>query len=218
MFLYIGNLKPLTSPFLKDQDFIFKRPIKILQIFTNILRYTKEDKSFDKRKERLAWKPVSSANGHVQNGQLFLPQGILQHPAIERCNLITIKDSVAPEFNYMERLENNDCFQLSAARKLGIFKIKQEEELELHLEYSNTYIGDPKRNNMKLGNLLPGQPVEFIINGKIDYYDRTFIDHQYIFQYLGDFKTATVLPERAKPILKEIPTERKLVDMIKPLW
>lgn len=141
---------------MKDQHFIFKRPIKILQIFTNILRYTKEDRSFDDRKERLAWKPVRSVNGYVQGGELFLPPVILQHAAIERCNLITIKDSLVPEFNYLERMESNDCFELTAPRKLGIFKILHGEELELHLHYDRFFVGTPKRNNIKLCNLRPG--------------------------------------------------------------
>jgi hypothetical protein len=208
---------------LKDRHFTFKRPIKILQVFSNVLRYGKDDKSFDKREERLAWHPVQSLNGYVHDGELFLPPAILQHAALERCNLITIKDSLSPLFNYMENMENNDCFELTAARKLGNFKIKQTEELELHLDYNRFFIGTPKRDNIKLCNLRPGQPVEIAINGKTDFSltgrrARNFTDQQYIFEYLGDFKTCTVLKEKAKPVVKQIPAKRKLVDMLKPLW
>ncbi len=208
---------------MKDQHFTFNRPIKVLQIFSNILRYAKEDKSFDKRKERMEWKPIFSANGYVQDGQLFLPPAILQHMALERCNLITLKDSLAPQFNYMENMESNDCFELSVPRKLGNFKIQQAEELELHLHYNRFFIGIPKRSNIKLCNLRPGLPVEIAINGKTDFSltgrrDREFTEQLYIFEYLGDFKTCIVLKERANPVLKPIPAERKLVDMIKPLW
>ncbi len=208
---------------MKDQHFTFNRPIKILQIFTNILRYTKEDRSFDKRRDRLQWRPVESMNGCIKNGQLFLPPAILQHPGLEKANLITIKDSLNPQFNYMELLENNDCFELTASRKLGSFKIKQAEELELHLHYSQFYIGTPKRDNIKLCNLRAGHSVEIAINGKTDFSltgrrDREFTDQYYIFDHLGDFKTCRVLPENTKPVWKQIPAERKLVDMIKPLW
>ncbi len=208
---------------MKDQHYTFNRPIKILQIFSNILRYAKEDKSFDKRRERLAWRPVESLNGYVKEGELFLPSGILEHEALKRCNLITIKDSLAPPFNYMERMESNDCFELTAPRKLGNFNIQQAEELELHLHYNRFFIGIPKRNNIKLCNLRPNQPVEITINGKTDFSltgrrDREFTEQLYIFEYLGDFKTCTVLKEKANPVLKQIPAERKLVDMIKPLW
>lgn len=220
---YINYFEVLKLLFLKDQHFTFNRPIKILQIFSNILRYAKQDKSFDNRKERLAWKPITSVNGYVQDGQLFLPQAILQHTALERCNLITLKDSQAPQFSYMENMESNDCFELTAPRKLGNFKIAHAEELELHLHYNRFFIGIPKRNNIKLCNLRPNQPVEITINGKTDFSltgrrDRQFTDQQYIFEYLGDFKTCIVLKEKANPVLKQIPAERKLVDTIKPLW
>jgi hypothetical protein len=159
----------------------------------------------------------------VKNGELFLPPTILQHPVIERCNLITIKDSLAPKFNYMERMENNDCFELTAPRKLGNFKIKQDEDLELYLDYNRFFIGIPKRANIKLCNLRLNHPVEIAINGKTDFSltgrrNRDFTDQQYIFEYIGDFKACTMLKEKAKPVLKQIPSERKLVDMIKPLW
>jgi hypothetical protein len=208
---------------LKDQHFEFIRPIKILQVFSNVQRYTTEERSFDKRKERLEWKPTESVNGRIKDGQLFLPADILQHPALERCNLITIKDSLAPDFAYMERMESNDCFELTAARKLGNFKIKQGEELDLFLDYDRFFIGIPKRANIKLCSLRLQQPVEIAINGKTDFSltgrrAREFTDQHYIFEYLGDFKSCIVLAEKAKPVVKQIPGERKLVDMIKPLW
>ncbi|MEO6254454.1 MAG: hypothetical protein ABIO79_14170 [Ferruginibacter sp.] len=208
---------------MKDRHYTFNRHIKILQVFSNILCYGKDDRSFDKRKERLEWRPVESANGYVKDGQLFLPPAILQHASLERCDLITIKDSLAPEFNYMENMESNDCFELTAPRKLGNFKIIQSEELELHLHYNRFYIGTPKRDNIKLCNLRLNQPVEIAVNGKTDFSltgrrARNFTDQQYIFEYIGDFKTCTVLKEKAKPVLKQIPAERKMVDMLKPLW
>ncbi|HEX2684833.1 MAG TPA: hypothetical protein VHL77_12900 [Ferruginibacter sp.] len=208
---------------MKYDHFVFNRPIKILQIFSNIFVYTKKDKSFENRKEQLAWKPVASLNGYVKDGELFLPPAILKHPVLERCQLITIKDSLAPAFNYMENMESNDCFELSAPRKLGNFKIKQAEELELHLDYNRFFIGTPKRDNIKLCNLRAGQPVEIITNGKSDFSltgrrERKFNDQQYIFEYLGDFKTCTVLKEKENPVIKNIPAERKLVDLFKRLW
>lgn len=208
---------------MKDQHFEFNRPIKILQVFSNVLRYTKEERSFDKRKEKLEWRPMQSAHGYIKDKELFLPESILQHPALERCNLITIKDSQTHEFAYMERMEHNDCFELTAPRKLGNFKIKLGEELELFLDYDRFFIGIPKRANIKLCSLRLKQPVEIAINGKTDFSltgrrDREFTDQHYIFEWLGDFKTCQVLNERAKPVIKHIPAKRKLVDMIKPMW
>ena len=222
-FHLINYFKAFKLLFLKDQHFEFNRPIIVLQVFTNLLRYTKEERSFDKRKERLAWKPAASAYGYVKDEGLFLPAGILQHPALERCNLITIKDSLAPEFAYMERMESNDCFELTAPRKLGNFKIKQVEALDLFLDYNRFFIGIPKRANIKLCSLRLKQPVEIAINGKTDFSltgrrAREFTDQHYIFEYLGDFKSCRVLKENAKPVIKSIPGKRKLVDMIKPLW
>lgn len=208
---------------MKEAHFTFNRPLKILQVFTNVLRYAKEDRSFDKRRERLQWRPAESSNGYTREGELFLPPGILQHPVLERANLLTIKDSLAPQFSYMERLGNNDCFELTAPRTLGNFKIKQDEELELYLQYDRFFIGTPKRANMKLCSLRPHQPVEVFINGKTDFSltgrrSRQFNDQQYIFEWLGDFKSCRILPENAAPVLKQIPTERKMVDLLKHLW
>ena len=47
---------------------------------------------------------------------------------------------------------------------------------------------------------------------------RVFKEQHYIFEYIGNFDKCTLLREPFEPIKKEIPADRKIVDLIKPLW
>jgi hypothetical protein len=195
-----------------------------LQVFCNIVCYEKDEKSFADRKQKLEWRDAESVNGHVIDQQLFLPEHILAHPRLQRCSLITILDDLTIKHYHIWDMEANECLVLDVPRPLGIFNLAQKEELELHLRYEPYSTAKPKRDGFKIGDLRKGEPVEVKINGKYDHSlfgsprARVFKEQQYIFQYIGDFTSFQVLKQPLTSIHKRIPENRKLVDLLKPLW
>jgi len=207
----------------KTSHILFKKPVKILQVFSNIVYYHKDEKSFTDRQHKLAWRPVASLHGGVVDGQLFLPEPILKQPRLQHCDLITIVDDISLERHHQRDLESNTCLILDVPRPIGVFNLVQKEELELHLHYNHFCVGTPERENFKICSLRVGEPVEVKINGKIDFSltgrrARLFIEQQYIFHYLETFASAQVLKPPVSAIQKTIPYQRNLVDLWKPLW
>lgn len=219
---------------MKLQELKLKRPKKILQVFRNINVYGKEEKSFEERKEEVAWKDIKSKSGYVLNNELYLPEKILENPKLMTCNLITIEDE-NKRINYttaalrFSRIDTDDkkiknqCFNLAHPNKFEIFEIKYNDELEVFLKYRYFGVGAPERENFKLCTLKMNCPVEIKINGKTDYSltwrrARVFTEQQYIFHYLGDFDSCKLIKDPFEPVIKHVPDERKVVDLIKHLW
>ena len=201
------------------QKISFRKPVKILQVYQNINVYGKEKKSFNDRKEDTQWREFVSRSGYVAEGELYLPESILKNSRFPDCGLISLEDSLNPE----EDMETNHCFQLHHPNSLHIFQLKQGEELELHLLYNDFTVGIPKRNDFKICDLKENVPVEIKINGKTDFSmasgrPRVFREQFYVFELLGDFDSCMILRDPFPPVIKKIPGERKLIDLLKPLW
>ena len=133
---------------MKPQVIIFKRPVKVLQIFRNINVYDKTKKSFVDRKAELIWNDIKSINGHIFENELCLPEKILTNPDLKTCDLITITDDnphqSSKEINLKNDENYNYCLHLNRPVKIDIFKIeRQEDVLELHLNYGYFEIGIP---------------------------------------------------------------------------
>jgi hypothetical protein len=117
--------------------------------------------------------------------------------------------------------DSNRCFKQKNFAKIDIFEIKND--LELFLKYDRYEVGIPERENFKLCILKKNNPVEIKINGKTDFSmtsgrERIFKEQHYIFEYLGDFGSCKILKEPYESVIKRVPEERKIIDLIKPLW
>lgn len=220
---------------MKPQQLIFKKPIKIFQVFRNVNVYGKSKKSFDDRKDDIAWKDIHSKAGHISGNELYLSEQILKNPDLENCDLIIIEDDnqietfSSSDLSYTKiigstnELEYNYCFRTSKPNKFRIFEIRNNENIELHLKYGYFEVGIPERENFKLCEIKMNLPVEIKINGKTDFSmssrrARVFKEQSYIFEYKGDFDKCKILKEPYEPLLKQVPIDRKLVDLNKPLW
>ncbi len=209
---------------MKPQPITFKKPIKIVQLFRNINTYGKEEKSFEDRKEKIAWKPISSTAGFVKDNVVHLPESILAQPNFEHCDLIVlIDDNFQASQNVVYTNEKNLCFRNKSSNKLDFLQIKLEEKIELFIKPSYFEIGDPERDEFKVCELTIAKPISIKINGKRDFSltgrrARTFIEQEYIFNYIGDFTTIQIEKEPFTPIVKNVPTEKKVIDLMKTLW
>lgn len=63
---------------MKLQSVIFKKPFKLVQLFRNINTYGKDEKSFEDRKEKLAWKSIQSTSGYLKDEVVHLPASVLE--------------------------------------------------------------------------------------------------------------------------------------------
>jgi hypothetical protein len=135
--------------------------------------------------------------------------------------LITLEDTnFVSKFN-LSYVNASKSFTFSNRYQLDVFELKND--LDIHLHYDKYEVGIPARANYKLCHLDQDEPIEIKINGKIDATasrgrERMFKEQQFIFQYLGDFKKYKILREPFLPMSKIIPSKRKVVDLIKPLW
>ncbi|MEO5649312.1 MAG: hypothetical protein ABIR03_05230 [Ginsengibacter sp.] len=218
---------------MKLQEIIFKKPVKVLQVFRNINIYGKADKSFENRKGTMEWQSILSKSGYVSGDELFLPETFFDHNHPETGGIITLEDNNqtgkgnTPYLHSSkitgrnEEADSNRFFKTGSIAKLDIFEIKNE--LELFLKYDAYEVGIPERKNFKLCLLKPKVPVEIKINGKTDFSmtsgrQRVFKEQHYLFEYLGEYKYCKILKEPFAPMIKHVPEERKTVDLIKPLW
>lgn len=220
---------------MKFQEVTFNRTVKVFQVFRNINVYGKVDKSYESRKEKMAWKDMPSKSGHIKDNELYLPEQILKNPDLKTCDLITIEDDneaeyfISPDSKLTNSLSSdntpvlNRCFHLVRPNTLDIFELRKNENIELHLRYGYFEVGTPERKNFKLCEINRHQPVEIKINGKTDFSlssrrARVFKEQHYIIEYIGDFDKCKLLKEPYDAVLKHVPTNRKVVDLIKPLW
>jgi hypothetical protein len=220
---------------MKSQEIGFKHTVKIFQVFRYIHNYKKSEKSFDDRKDKVDWNTVPSKSGHIFKDELYLPENILNDPRLMTCDLIMLEDDLAPIHSQainMTKLNgvtsnpksaNVHCLHLDRKCTFDIFEIKHKEHLELHLRYGYFEVGIPTRENFKLCEIREKKPIEIKINGKIESSltsrrARVFKEQTYIITYLGDFSQSRILKEPFSATLKKVPTNRKVVDLVKPLW
>lgn len=210
---------------MKTKEFRFRRKAKLLQIYRMVHEYGKDEKSFADRRHKLAWRDIVSRTGYVENGELFLPQEITGDPKFGNCGLITLEDQddVTPQrqwklINGKYHKGDNHCFNLHHPNRYELFGL-DKDPLELWLRYQYWLVGDPSRQDFKLADLEGDQAVEVKINGKIDSsYGRYFVERIYIFHYLGEFAGCKLFDGSEGARVKQVPPNRKLVDLWKPLW
>lgn len=115
------------------------------------------------------------------------------------------------------------CFnQLTGLRAFEIFKIGRNKSgtFDLHLNYSANkfHIGTPEREDHKIAELKLNKPIRYKVNGKSDFTmsgrkQRTFVEYDYIFEYLGQADNLEFRDLNKIEKTKSIPTENyKLVD------
>lgn len=204
---------------MKYQKFTLKLPIKVFQVFRHINVYDKTKKSYNDRKDTIGLTDIPSKSGYVFKDELYLPESILNNPDLQTCDLVTLEDDFCP----MPQSVANRCFHLKRKCIFDIFEIKSKEVIELHLQYKYFGVGTPERENFKLGEIKKGKPIEIKINGKTDFSltsrrARVFKEQTYIFNYIGDFRECKILKEPFDFTMKRLPPDRKVVDLIKPLW
>lgn len=195
----------------------------VIQLFDNSSIYGKDLKSFDARKENTRWRnSIQSQSGFLQNDVLSINRSAI-NGLFAGDTIVLIDYHRASHQTVSKNIEqlvfgniNNSSFSWK------IMQFKVQNQLNLYLKWDYWEIGFPRRNSFKLCHLEKGQPIELKINGKRDFSmssrkERTFIEKNYIVEYLGEAKTVEFLDASYFPISKTIPTERKEINLMKVL-
>ena len=194
-------------------------PKHIIQIFNKSLSYSKELKSFEDRKDFSKWKSkIISKSGYVENNTAYLSKGKIKAPL--NGNTILLID-----YNRLEDYEKEENHILngdivSSVLSWSILKFKKKDRIEVFLNWNYWELGNPKREQFKLGDLKENQPLEIKINGKRDFSfasrrERVFLEKNFIITYLGKVEKIDFLSEDKLKKEKLIPVERKLVNLLK---
>ena len=214
---------------MKLKEILFEKPVHVLQVFRYIRMFGKEERENDRKDEIPERTTLLSNTGYVHEGCLYLKEAIHNDPNFKTCDLITLEDEI-PEGSETENsgansgeVPANYCLRVTSPANLHIFSIRQQAQLELHLQYSHFGVGVPARENFKLCDLLPGKPVEIRINGKIDFSmasrrARMYKEQRYSIEYLGAFHECRLLREPWAPVEKQVPEANKQIDLTKMLW
>lgn len=198
----------------------FNRSVKVIQVFKKVHWYGKDQRSFETRKGVIDWSNVESKNGFVENGQLWLPPYLLEQPNFGHAGIMFLLDE--ENIGRIKR-EGEKSFILPYAKKYKVDCFVIEEALKIQFQYLPFEIGIPKRDHFTIGQLTPDQSLEFKINGKFDAtlsrgMERLFKEQHFIIEYLGEFNEYYPIKEPVTAFKKNVPHNRKLVDLMKPLW
>lgn len=233
---------------MKQEIISTKKPKLILQVYHNYIQYTKEQKSFNDRKEETLWKKNTvSKSGIIKDDTLVIPKKAytekLHHCDIVILNDFNRKDALLQEkkrwkndlivskekpdgtttktlqyIQYYSFIKNN-----AGSFQIFQFKKKNASDIEVHLLYDLFEIGRPTRENFKLCNLELNVPIEIKINGKLDHTlshsgKRIYKEHCYIFHLLGERNEFELLREPFEGVTKKIPNPKKTINLFKPLY
>lgn len=205
----------------------FSKPKQIVQIFINEYIYGKEERAYDQRSEKMAWRELLSRSGYVDQGELFLPEAITGEGAFASSELIILQDfqDYGSPQGILKRDEPNQCLRgapgpVSILDDLGI---AFGEEFSLHFMDKMWSMAVPRRSRMTLCHLVKDKPVEIRYNYKWDFSmasrrQRQYVDYVFVVVYLGQYSHCRLLPVGSAERLKQVPVPEKLVNLWKPLW
>lgn len=109
--------------------------------------------------------------------------------------------------------------QTSASVGLDFLQVRSADEIEIYFN-GPKYPWYPKRKaSFQLCTLKKNKPVEIKLNGKSDgHHQRYYMEEQFIFECLGEFTQFKILSNQKPAFSKQVPGERKLIDLRELLW
>ncbi len=205
-----------------SEVYSLKRPIKLIQVFRNASLFAKGEKIFEKGRDWLNWPDQKSPGGYVKNGILYLPKITEDIDSLNKYTMLFLLDDFSAKekdklFNW--KSQYHLFTQSSSSIGIDFLQIKNDEALSIFFNGPN-YTWYPKRTaSFKLAEFKQGKPVEIKLNGKSDgHHQRYYFEEQFLFDYLGDFSSFTILPDYSPPVLKKVPTDKKTVDLRELIW
>lgn len=199
-----------------------KKPLKVVQVFRNASLFAKGEHLFKNSRDWLYWSEKKSASGYVKHRELYLPEKEAGFDDINRYSIVFLLDDFSEKekdrlFDWKQTV--NLFTQTSASVGLDFLQVRSADEIEIYFN-GPKYPWYPKRKAaFQLCTLKKNKPVEIKLNGKSDgHHQRYYIEEQFIFEYLGEFSQLKILSDQELYPIKQVPLERKLIDLRELLW
>jgi hypothetical protein len=203
----------------------FTKPVSVIQAFHHHYDYLKDQRRFEERKDIAAWqRTFQSISGFVEDGELFLPENILDSEGLKLATHITLEDVQNPSHYHFKQSQPNQCLNLQTGLvEYDSLKLKDlgTEKVEIHLNWS--FMGYVEPEQYKIAELQSGTMVEIrrnrVVNGTLTgRKERTYTEAFTILQHLGSFTQATLLRAPTTPKEKALPHPTKVVNLMKLLY
>jgi len=199
------------------------KPVKIIYVYCYILIYDKQHKPSPRKKGIDTGSHIQFHSGNLTKDTLYLPADIFEQKDLNNIDLILLIQDRTDNLLKKDRSEEVVFLNLSHPKKFKIFEFSVNGNIELHLKYDHFEIGEPAREDFKLCDLKPSHPVEVKINGKLDFSltsrrARTYKEQIYIFDVLGEVDQIKSMDTVMPSMSLNIPSDRKVINLLKPLW
>lgn len=206
----------------KNEVINVKRPLKAVQVFRNASLFEKGEPEFKNGRDWLSWPEKESATGYIHQHELFLPRMDGGFYDMNRYSMVFLLDDFSEKekdrlFGWKQTV--NLFTQTSASVGLDFLQVRSADEIEIYFN-GPKYPWYPKRKAaFQLCTLKKNKPVEIKLNGKSDgHHQRYYMEEQFIFEYLGEFTQFKILSNQEPALNKQVPGERKLIDLRELLW
>lgn len=190
----------------------------VIQIYKSVHRFEKPNYTTETRKKLNQWPDsIISRIGYLEDGRLVLPAGI-EIPDLNQTGLILLQDIISPN-PYQTHAANQPLIGLSRPWRQCSFELLNlksngEASFDLYLDYTHNrmQIGIPERADHKIAELTAQKPVRYQVNGKSDGTltrgrQRTYMEFDYVLQYLGQADRIEVMDLSKIEKRKSIPIE-----------
>jgi|GEM_PF-5771379 len=214
----MSNIEPMS----KNKVINVKRPLKVVQVYRNASLFVKGEHIFTNGRDWLCWPEKKSVSGYVKQDDLYLPEKDGGLDEMNRYSMVFLLDDFSEKekdrlFAWKQTV--NLFTQTSASVGLDFLQVRSADEIEIYFN-GPKYPWYPKRKaSFQLCTLKKNKPVEIKLNGKSDgHHQRYYMEEQFIFEYLGEFTQFKILANKEPAFSKQVPGERKLIDLRELLW
>ncbi len=176
--------------------------LHLLQVFKSATVYSKINYTAENRKKAsVLFKIFKSSTGFVKDNVLYLPLEYKKPLLAKTPELILLVDFLEnyPDYTFQYARQNTKPYILinntEVLTAFELFKIRKLNDacFEIFFEYEKNafFIGIPKRNSHKIGEIRPDNSLRYLINGKSDFTmsgrkQRAFYEYEYVF---GELQT-----------------------------
>jgi len=205
--------------------------IRVLHIFKKEAEFRKSDYTPEARKLFFEWgNQLVSRLGKIKDQRLFLPNEYKEQINVSRTGTVIIQDIIGfsgtsakkDYLKYVKEMDFPSWFADNWTKRFPeiIHFNKQDSKLDfdpftIDIYNKELYLKDA----YKLCGLKVGEPVRILLNKKCDFSfsgrrERTYLESDYIFQYLGEVDKIEFLSEEKLEVQREIPLKTaKLIDL-----
>lgn len=181
-----------------ENSITFRHSVYFLRCISNFHQIPKDQKENISVKDILNLPDTFTAtSGYVEDETLYLTEKFnTDKNNFNNAGMIVLSEYLKHKSIIMDHI--NILPDIKHQQKLSLFKLRLNESvLDISLNYSefSAHIGEPKRDNFKLGELHKDEEIRITFNGKNDLYkQRYYLYFDFIFLNFVSVKSIHFLP------------------------